>query len=276
MEDLREAIWQFEYSVDCRATPRFAWNYWTNVSNWNDPPAEIELGGPFASGSRLTTKIPGRDPLHSTIRNVIAEREATIDMQLPGAVLSFHWRFDELSAGEHTRLTQRLSLSGDNAHEFIEQVPIFEQTVPEGMERLAAAISAAAAGSIQQDPSNMTFLLTGAHGFIGAWIVKRLLAGDARVVIFDQSSDPRRLRLIMDDDEIARATVVTGDITEPEALSPIIEKYNVTHFIHLAGLQVPICRGDPRLGAMVNVVGTINVFEAARRAAGSISRVVYA
>lgn len=122
----------------------------------------------------------------------------------------------------------------------------------------------------------MTFLLTGAHGFIGAWIVKRLLAGNASVVIFDQSSDPRRLRLIMDDDEIARATVVTGDITDAEALSPIIEQFAVTHIIHLAGLQVPICRGDPRLGAMVNVIGTINVFEAARRAAGSISRVVYA
>jgi nucleoside-diphosphate-sugar epimerase len=30
-----------------------------------------------------------------------------------------------------------------------------------------------------------TFLLTGAYGFIGAWIVKRLLTLDARVVIFD-------------------------------------------------------------------------------------------
>ena len=124
--------------------------------------------------------------------------------------------------------------------------------------------------------SNATFLLTGAHGFIGAWIVKRLLSSDARVVIFDQSPDPRRLRLIMNDDEIARATVITGDITEPEALSPIIEKFEVTHIVHLAGLQVPICRANPRLGAMVNVIGTINVFEAARRAADSIKRVVYA
>lgn len=276
MGDLSEHAWQFEYSTDCRATRQFAWTYWTNISNWNDPPATIELDGPFASGSRLTTRIPGREPLHSVIRSVIAEREATIEMQLPGAVLSFHWRFDELFSGERTRLTQRLTLTGENAREFVEQVTVFEQTVPEGMRRVAAAISAAAHGNIEQDLSNMTFLLTGAHGFIGAWIVKRLLAGDAGVVIFDQSSDPRRLRLIMDDDEIARATVLTGDITEAGALSPIIEQFSVTHIIHLAGLQVPICRGDPRLGAMVNVVGTINVFEAARRAAGSISRVVYA
>lgn len=121
-----------------------------------------------------------------------------------------------------------------------------------------------------------TFLVTGAHGFIGAWIIKRLLAADARVVLFDQSRDPRRLRLIMNDDEIARATLIIGDITEADALSPIIEEFGVTHIIHLAGLQVPICKANPRLGAMVNVIGTLNVFETARRARGSIQRVVYA
>jgi nucleoside-diphosphate-sugar epimerase len=124
--------------------------------------------------------------------------------------------------------------------------------------------------------ASATFLVTGAHGFIGAWILKRLLAGDARVVIFDQSADPRRLRLIMSDDEIARATLTSGDITEANTLSPIIEQFGVTHIIHLAGLQVPICKANPRLGAMVNVIGTINVFEAARRAGDSIQIVVYA
>jgi len=54
------------------------------------------------------------------------------------------------------------------------------------------------------DLSNQTFLITGAHGFIGAWILKRLLAGSARIVIFDQSADPQRLRLIMSEEEISR------------------------------------------------------------------------
>ena len=124
--------------------------------------------------------------------------------------------------------------------------------------------------------TDKTFLVTGAHGFIGAWIVKRLLAANARIVIFDQRPDSHRLRLIMSDDEIARATLITGDITEADALSPIIDKFGVTHIIHLAGCQVPICKANPHLGAMVNVIGTLNVFEAARQAGNSIKRVVYA
>ena len=126
------------------------------------------------------------------------------------------------------------------------------------------------------DHRKATFLITGAHGFIGAWIVKRLLEDGATVVIFDKSADPQRLRLIMNEQEIARAEVVTGDITEAGALSPIIDGFGVTNIIHLAGLQVPTCKADPRLGAMVNVVGTINVFEAVRLANGQIKNVTYA
>jgi nucleoside-diphosphate-sugar epimerase len=124
--------------------------------------------------------------------------------------------------------------------------------------------------------ANQTFLITGAHGFIGAWIVKRLLERGTRVVIFDKSADAQRLRLIMSEAEISQAEVVTGDITEAGSLSPVIDRFEVTNLIHLAGLQVPTCRSDPRLGAMVNVIGTINVFEAARQARDQINNVTYA
>src|SRR3989440_6381163 len=125
-------------------------------------------------------------------------------------------------------------------------------------------------------PARETFLVTGAHGFIGAWVVKRLLDAGERVVRFDASPDARRLRLIMDDEEVGRARVGTGDITEAGALASVVEEFSVTRVIHLAGLQVPTCRADPRLGALVNVVGTINVFEAARRAGVRIKKIVYA
>ncbi|MCG3161886.1 MAG: GDP-L-fucose synthase [Acidobacteria bacterium] len=124
--------------------------------------------------------------------------------------------------------------------------------------------------------SQPIYLVTGAHGFIGAWVVKRLLASNSKVVIFDKSPDPHRLRLIMDDDEIERAAFVAGDITDGETVSQIVEQREITNIIHLAGLQVPTCRVNPRLGAMVNVIGTINIFEAAKNSGGRVKRIAYA
>lgn len=124
--------------------------------------------------------------------------------------------------------------------------------------------------------SQENFLVTGAHGFIGAWVVKRLLAEGASVTIFDQSANPQRLRLIMDDEEIAQAKFVEADITASDAVSHIVERDGITHIIHLAGVQVPVCRANTRHGAMVNVVGTINVFEAAKNSGGQVKKVVYA
>jgi nucleoside-diphosphate-sugar epimerase len=121
-----------------------------------------------------------------------------------------------------------------------------------------------------------TYLVTGAHGFIGAWVVKKLLAQRQRVVIFDKSPDPQRLRLIMDDEEIAQATFVAGDICDEQAVTGLIQEYGITNIIHLAGVQVPVCRANPRLGAMINVIGTINIFEAARQSQGQVKRVAFA
>jgi nucleoside-diphosphate-sugar epimerase len=124
--------------------------------------------------------------------------------------------------------------------------------------------------------SEPTYLVTGAHGFIGAWVVKKLLAQNQPVVIFDKSADPQRLRLIMDADEIARAKFVAGDICDEQVVSGLIQDYGITNIIHLAGVQVPVCRANPRLGALINVVGTINLFEAARQSQGQIQRIAYA
>ena len=130
--------WQFQHSVDCNASRQFAWRYWTNIANWSEAPASIHLDGPFDVGSRLTTNLPSQT-LHSVIREVVKDREAIIDMQLPDAIFSFHWKFESLS-DERTRITQRLILSGPNAEAFVAQASILEQSAPEGMKKLVAAI----------------------------------------------------------------------------------------------------------------------------------------
>ncbi len=100
--NISEPAWQFQHSVDSNAPRQFAWSYWTNIANWNDPPASFHLDGPFNIGSRLTTSLPGQT-LHSVIRGLKADREATIEMQLTDAILSFHWAFENLSE-DRTRI----------------------------------------------------------------------------------------------------------------------------------------------------------------------------
>jgi nucleoside-diphosphate-sugar epimerase len=119
-----------------------------------------------------------------------------------------------------------------------------------------------------------TWFLTGALGCIGAWVTKTVLDRGDRAVVFDLGGDPRRLRDLMDEEALARVDFVQGDITDGAAVRGAMEAAGVTQIVHLAGLQVPFCKADPAAGARVNVVGTLNVFEAA--AAMSLSRVVYA
>jgi nucleoside-diphosphate-sugar epimerase len=113
--------------------------------------------------------------------------------------------------------------------------------------------------------SDQRFLVTGALGCIGAWTVRQLIRERVPVVGFDIGSDSRRLALVLSPEEIDRVRLVRGDITDLPALEAVIAEHGITNVIHLAALQVPFCRADPPLGARVNVVGTVNVFEAVRR-----------
>lgn len=118
------------------------------------------------------------------------------------------------------------------------------------------------------------FFLTGALGCIGAWVARNLVQEGAPVTIFDLGTNRARLELLMSDEEIARIHFVRGDITQTDTVRQAMEEAGATHIIHLAALQVPFCRANPPLGAAVNVVGTVNVFEAAK--ALGIPKVVYA
>jgi nucleoside-diphosphate-sugar epimerase len=119
------------------------------------------------------------------------------------------------------------------------------------------------------------FLVTGALGCIGAWTVRTLARDGASVTGFDLGGDPRRWRSIMSPVELADVSLETGDITSLAALEAVVDRHGITNIIHLAALQVPFCRADPPLGARVNVLGTVNVFEAVKRRSGAMAPVVY-
>ena len=118
------------------------------------------------------------------------------------------------------------------------------------------------------------YFITGAQGCIGSWIVKALVERGDQAVVFDRSDDSRRLAAIMNAEELAKVRFVTGDITDGAAVLSALSESEAQRVIHLAGLQVPTCKADPVTGALVNVVGTLNLFEAAKRIA--TKQIVYA
>lgn len=122
----------------------------------------------------------------------------------------------------------------------------------------------------------MRVLITGGYGCIGAWICRNLLGQGAEVSVYDLKEDARRLALILPEHQVKRVTFIQGDVTDQKGLQEAIAHHRVTHVVHLAGLQVPTCRANPILGAQVNVIGTLAVFEAVRLAGDQVRRLVYA
>lgn len=117
-------------------------------------------------------------------------------------------------------------------------------------------------------------LVIGAAGCIGAQVVANLLRDGQVPIAFDIAEDRRRLRLLMDGSLADKVTWVVGDVCNLDFLKATILEYNVKSIIHLAALQVPFCNADPVRGAEVNILGHVNIFEAAR--AFEIKGLVYA
>jgi len=119
-------------------------------------------------------------------------------------------------------------------------------------------------------------LVTGALGCLGAWAVKAVLEDGDEPVGYDLGDATHRLELILLPEERERLTLVRGDITDLGAVRRTLDEQEITRVVHLAALQVPFCRAAPVLGARVNVVGTVNVFEAVKERLDRIPGVAYA
>jgi len=117
-------------------------------------------------------------------------------------------------------------------------------------------------------------LVTGAGGCIGSWVLALLVRCGVRACAFDVSEDKRRPRLLIEEKDLAGIAWRTGDISDSKTVMQVFESVRPCAIIHLAALQVPFCKADPVAGAKVNVVGTVNVFEAARKL--GIKRLAYA
>jgi len=118
------------------------------------------------------------------------------------------------------------------------------------------------------------FFITGATGCIGSWIVRNLVREGVPVSVIVRGNTCHRMELIMTPGEISRVTFIKGDITDLESISRGIREFRANRIVHLAAMQLPFCQASPPLGALVNVQGTVNLFEAAKK--NGIRQVVFA
>ncbi len=117
----------------------------------------------------------------------------------------------------------------------------------------------------------MNVLVTGGAGFIGSHVCERLLALGHAVWAFDDLNDfydPQlKLRNLREIRALAKPfEFQQGDITDPDALEVLLRRARFDLIIHLAARAgVRPSLAEPALYQRVNVEGTVNVLEAARR-----------
>lgn len=142
-------MWNFEHSVECKADRAFAWQFWTNVSNWPAVDYSVELAvldGPFRSGAKFITRPRDGEGINGQLEDVRDERGAVVVTHVPGAALRCVWKFED--AGKRsTRLTQQATIEGEKAQDYLSAVADLERTIPQGMQRLAETIEQFALGA---------------------------------------------------------------------------------------------------------------------------------
>jgi UDP-glucuronate 4-epimerase len=117
----------------------------------------------------------------------------------------------------------------------------------------------------------MNFLVTGGAGFIGSHVCERLLQAGQAVWAFDDLNnfyDPHiKQRNISDIQSLSKPfEFVQDDITERVALDELFASVKFEQVIHLAARAgVRPSLAEPALYQRVNVEGTVNLLEAARR-----------
>ncbi len=109
----------------------------------------------------------------------------------------------------------------------------------------------------------MKALVTGGAGFIGSNLVDALLARGDEVVVLDNLATGRRANL---DSALARGTrLVVEDVRDGALVRSLLEQEKPEVVFHLAAqMDVRESAAKPVYDAEVNVIGTINMLEAAR------------
>ena len=117
-----------------------------------------------------------------------------------------------------------------------------------------------------------TYLVTGAAGFIGANFIKYLLHDkykneEIKVIVLDALTYAGNLGTIKDDIDGKRCVFVKGDIRDRALADQLFGEYDIDYVVNFAAeSHVDRSIEDPQLFLSVNILGTQNLLDAARRA----------
>ena len=111
-------------------------------------------------------------------------------------------------------------------------------------------------------------MISGGAGFIGSHLVRGCLKQGDKVRVFDNFSTGKRENLVGCEVEI-----VEGDLRDAQSLERAVQDVEIIYH-HAAFISVPLSLKEPQTCFAVNVEGTLNLFEAARKA--KVQRIVIA
>ena len=110
-------------------------------------------------------------------------------------------------------------------------------------------------------------LVTGGIGFIGSHVYRELVGQNLDVLAYDSTSnDKLSMARVLRFPDIKKLNLVQGNLCDLEELGNTVKERQVENVIHTAALSfIPDTLKDPYHTFVVNVVGTLNVMEVARK-----------
>ncbi|MBM3487084.1 MAG: NAD(P)-dependent oxidoreductase [Alphaproteobacteria bacterium] len=108
----------------------------------------------------------------------------------------------------------------------------------------------------------MTTLIIGS-GLVGSQVARILVEQGERPILMDNAAQPASIGEIVDSQ---RTTLIEGDILRPYTLSKAIVDHKITGIVHTAAHPMLTlgAQRDPYAAIQLNIMGTVNVLEAAR------------